>query len=98
MYRITVNAYLVVRLLFLFAVIAEFILVLVVLVFKLALVKVFNVLVLKSLAGEPVNGAGNELLFDVLTKLVVELETLLNVGGGVVIVLWGLGWVKEVEE
>ena len=54
---------------------------------------------MQGLAGEPVNGAGDELLLDVLTKLVVELETLLDVGGGVVVlVLRGLGWVEEVEE
>jgi hypothetical protein len=34
---------------------------------------------LESLASEPVDGAGNELLLDVLTELVVKLELLLNV-------------------
>jgi hypothetical protein len=37
------------------------------------------VLELQSLAGEPVDGAGNELLLDVLTELVVKLELLLDV-------------------
>mgnify|MGYP006877406823 CR=1 FL=1 len=93
-----VTAYLIIRLLLLIAVVAELILILIILVLKLALVEVFNVLVLESLAGEPVNSTGNELLLDVLTKLVVEFETLFNIGGGVVLVLWGLGGVKEVEE
>jgi len=37
------------------------------------------VLELQGLAGEPVDGAGNELLLDVLTELVVQLELLLDV-------------------
>jgi hypothetical protein len=37
------------------------------------------VLKLESLTSEPVDGAGNELLLDVLTELVVELELLLDV-------------------
>jgi hypothetical protein len=93
------RAYLVVWLLILVTVVAELILILVVLIFELALVEVLNVLILQSLAGEPVDGAGNELLLDVLAKLVVELETLLNVGGSIIlIVLRGLWGVEEVEE
>lgn len=96
-------AYLIVRLLLLVAIIAKLILILVVLIFKFALVEVFDIFILKSLAGEPVDSTGDELLFDVLTKLVVELEALLNVRGDtgslvIVLVLGGLGWVKEVEE
>jgi hypothetical protein len=53
---------------------------------------------LQSLASEPIDRAGNELFLDVLTELVVELETLLDVGGSIVLVLRGLGWVEEVEE
>jgi hypothetical protein len=52
---------------------------------------------LKSLAGEPVDSAGDELLLDVLTELVVELEALLDVGGGIVVLLV-LGRARGVEE
>ena len=34
---------------------------------------------LESLASEPIDGAGNELLLDVLAELVVELKLLLDV-------------------
>jgi hypothetical protein len=54
---------------------------------------------LQSLASEPVDGTGDELLLDVLAELVVELETLLDVRGSIVLlILWGRGWVEEVEE
>ena len=53
---------------------------------------------MQSLAGEPVDRTGNELLLDILTELVVKLETLLDVGGSIVVVLRGVGWVEEVEE
>ena len=54
--------------------------VLIVLILELVLVEVVHaVLELQSLAGEPVDGAGNELLLDVLTELVVKLELLLDV-------------------
>ena len=49
-------------------------------ILELVLVEVVHaVLELQSLAGEPVDGAGNELLLDVLTELVVKLELLLDV-------------------
>jgi hypothetical protein len=53
---------------------------------------------LQSLAGEPVDGTGDKLLLDVLSELVVKLEALLDVGRSIVLVLWGVGRVEEVEE
>jgi hypothetical protein len=54
---------------------------------------------LQSLTSEPINGTGNELLLDVLTELVVELELGLNVVVNILIILgWGAGGVEEVEE
>lgn len=93
-----ISFYLIVRLLVLITVVAELVLVLIVLIFELALVEVLEVLVLEGLASEPVDGAGDELLLDVLTELVVELEALLDVGSSIVIVLgraWGVEEVKE---
>lgn len=81
-------------------VIVEVVLVLVVLVFKLVLVEVVaKLLKLQRLAGEPVNGARDQLLLDVLAESVVKLEALLDVRGGVVVVLGGRGrWGEEVEK
>lgn len=54
---------------------------------------------LKCLACKPINGAGNKLFFDVFAKLVVELKTLLNVGGNsIVVICGGLRRREEVEE
>jgi hypothetical protein len=54
---------------------------------------------LQSLTSEPVDGTGNELLLDVLTELVVELELGLNVVLDLLVVLGrGAGGVEEVEE
>jgi len=54
---------------------------------------------LQSLTSEPVDGTGNELLLDVLTELVVELELGLNVVLNLLVVLGrGAGGVEEVEE
>ena len=54
---------------------------------------------MKGLAGEPVNGAGDELLLDVLTELVVELELGLNVVLDLLVILCrGAGGVEEIEE
>jgi hypothetical protein len=92
------QTYLVIGLILLITVIGQLILILVILVLELALVEVLKVLVLESLAGEPVDGAGDKLLLDVLTELVVELKALLNVGGSRLVVR-GRAWgVEEVEE
>ena len=54
---------------------------------------------MQSLTSEPVDGTGNELLLDVLTELVVELELGLNVVLNLLVVLGrGAGGVEEVEE
>lgn len=47
------------------------VLVLIILVLEIVLVQVETLLKLQRLAGEPVNGAWDELLLDVLTKLVI---------------------------
>jgi hypothetical protein len=73
-------SYLIVIFLLLVIVVAVLIIIEVILILEVILVEVVHaVLELESLAGEPVDGAGNELLLDVLTELVVELELLLNV-------------------
>ena len=77
-------------------VIAE--LVLIILVLEVTLIEVVEMLVLQRLAGEPVHRAGNKLLLDVFAKLVVKLETLLNVRAVIVLLDWRLWWVEEVEE
>jgi hypothetical protein len=49
---------------------------------------------LKSLASEPVDSTRDELLFDVLSQLVVKLEAFLDVTCSVVVILISrsLGW------
>jgi hypothetical protein len=78
-WRVRSKPYLLIGLLVLISVVAELILVIVVFVFELALVEVFDILVLESFTGEPINGVGNELLLDVFTQLVIKLQALLNV-------------------
>ena len=89
-----------VRLLLIFIILVIIlIIVLVVLIIKVLEVILIELLESEGLAGEPVDGAGNELLLDVFPELVVELETLLDVGSSIVVVLnRGLGWGEEVEE
>lgn len=88
-----------VGLLVLVTVLAEVVLVIVVLEVLLVEILLIHLLEGEGLPGEPVNGAGDQLLLDVLTELVVELEALLNVGGGIIILLtWCVGWGEEVEE
>lgn len=73
-------SYLIVVFLLLVIVVTVLIIIEVILILEVVLVEVVHaVLELKRLTGEPVNGAGNELLLDVLTELVVELELLLDV-------------------
>lgn len=96
----TQGAYIIlVGLLVLVTVLAEVILVVV--IFEVLLVEILLIHLLEgeSLSGEPVNGAGDQLLLDVLAELVVELEALLNVRGSVIVLLAGcVGWGEEVEE
>ncbi|KAH0294782.1 hypothetical protein KCU62_g97, partial [Aureobasidium sp. EXF-3399] len=75
-------------------------LILIVLVLEVVLIKVLEALLeLQSLTSEPVDGTGNELLLDVLTELVVELELGLNIVLNLLVVLGrGAGGVEEVEE
>jgi hypothetical protein len=88
-----------VRLLILVTILAQIILIVVILKVLLVEILLVHLLEGEGLTGKPVNGAGNELLLDVLTKLVVELEALLDVGGGVIVLLtWCVGWGEEVEE
>jgi len=54
---------------------------------------------LQSLSSEPVDGARDQLLLDILAELVVKLELGFNVLVDVLIVLYrGCGGVEEVEE
>jgi hypothetical protein len=87
-------------LLVIFLVTVVVLLILIVLVFEVVLIEVFEALLeLQSLTSEPVDGTGNELLLDVLTELVVELELGLNVVLDLLVVLGrGAGGVEEVEE
>ena len=89
------------RLLLIVTVLAEVVILIVILV-ELILIQVVLVYLLKgqSLAGEPVDRTRDELLLDVLTKLVIQFQALLNVGRGVILVIlgWCLGRREEVEE
>jgi len=56
---------------------------------------------LKSFTGVPVNGARDKLLFDVFTKVIVELQSLLKFSVGIVVVIVTrerFGGVEEIEE
>jgi hypothetical protein len=67
----------------------------VVFIFKISLLHVIiQLLKLKSLASEPVDSTRDELLFDVLSQLVVKLEAFLDVTCSVVVILISrsLGW------
>lgn len=85
-------------------VLVEIVLVLVIFVFKVALVEILaQLLKLERLAGEPVDGAGDQLFLNVLAEGVVELETLFNVAGDFVInvfvvIPWRRGRAEEVEK
>lgn len=92
-----------IRLLVLVAVLAQ--VVLIVILVKVILIKVILIQLLKceSLSSKPVDSTRNQLLLDVLTELVIKLQTLLDVGSCVIVVLGrclrgreeveeGLGW------
>lgn len=88
-----------VRLLILVAILVVLIVVLIEVLVVVLKVILINLLEGQSLASEPVNGTRDQLLLDVLTKLVVELEALLDVASGIVVILrGGLGGREEVEE
>lgn len=88
-----------IRLLILVTVLVILIVVLVELLVVLVEVILVHLLEGQSLASKPVNGTRDQLLLDVLTQLVVQLEALLDVASSVVVILGGcLGGRKEVEE
>jgi len=94
-------AYIIVlRLILIIVILADIVIVFIILVIELALeIILVEFLKGKGLASEPVDGAGNELLLDILTELVVELQTLLDIGSSIVILIGrGLGRREEVEE
>ena len=81
--------------------IAEIIIILVILVVEFTIHVIAKTLELTGLAGEPIDGARDELLLDVLAELVIELEALLNVEVVLIILIKvrrGLGGREEVEE
>ena len=96
------QAYIFVRLLLVVVtVLTKIILIFIILIFEVTLLEVIvHLLKLKSLAGEPVNSTWDELLLDILTKLVIQLKALLNIRSDVIVVLlsWSLWWREEVEE
>lgn len=95
------RAYIILVRLLLILIILVIILIIVLVIILIKVLEVILVELLESegLAGEPIDGAGNELLLDILAELVVELETLLDVGSSIIIVLnRGLGRGEEVEE
>lgn len=61
---------------------------------------IIQLLELKSFTSEPVNSAGDKLLLDIFTQLVIEFKTFLNIRGSIIIILirrWRRGR-EEVEE
>lgn len=85
------NAYVVVRLLLVIVLLAQVILILIVVIVKVGTLEVIirELLEGESLTGEPVDSTGNKLLLDVLTELIVELKTLLDVGLGILVIVIG---------
>lgn len=88
-----------VGLLVLVTILAEIIVILVKVLLILIKIVLIHLLKSKGLSRKPVDGTRNELLLDVLTQLVVELEALFNVTGSIVVILRRrLGRGEEVEE
>lgn len=82
-------------------VLAGILIILVIFIVELGVLEVLLIELLEGegLASEPVDSTGNELLLDILTKLVVELKTLLDIGGGGLIIIGrSLRRGEEVEE
>jgi hypothetical protein len=96
--------HIIIRLLVLIIVVLTQVVLVIILVFEILGIEIIliNSLVDESFTGEPVDGTGNELLLDVLTELVVELQELLDLRSDVIILLVvlrrGLGWREESEE
>ena len=99
MRKVFAIAYLVIILVFVIL-ITLILIVLVVLVLELILVEVIKtVLELQRLAGEPIDGAWDELLFDVFSKLVVKLELGFDLLVDLLfVILWWRSRVEEVKE
>jgi hypothetical protein len=74
------GVYLFVRILLILITIVAVVLVLIIFILKLWLLEIVKLLVLQGLASKPVNGTGNELLLDVLAKLVIKFKALFNLG------------------
>ena len=74
-------------------VVVVFIILVFVLVKLICIYLLIEFLELQCLSGKPVDGTWNEFLFDILTQLIVSLQTFLNVGSHIVIIatrgLWG---------
>ena len=85
-------------------ILAQVILILILVIFKVAGLKVIIIDLLKgqSFTSEPVDGAGNELLLDILAELVVKLEAFFNIRSRVVllgiIIIGGRLWGREEVE
>jgi hypothetical protein len=78
---------------------AQVVLVVLLVVKFLVQVILVDLLIGQGLAREPVNGTRDKLLLDVFAQLVVELETVLDVERGLLVVLCrGLRRREEVEE
>ena len=74
-------------------------LILVILIIEVTEVVLIELLKGEGLASEPVDGPGNQLLLDVLTELVVELQAVLNIRGSIIIIVRRrLRGREEVEE
>lgn len=65
--------------------------------FKLILIEFF---VCKSLASKPVDCTGNEFLFDILTKLIIELQAFFDIGASIilVVIVFISGWLRRGEK
>ena len=98
--RFSKSTYIIIGLIIIVVVLTQIIIFLVILVLEISFLHVIHFLELKSLASEPIDRTGNELLLDVFTQLVIKLKTLLNVTRGIIVIIvgWCLGRIEEVEE
>lgn len=82
-------------------VITQVVVLFIIIILKVTLLQiVIQLLKLQGLTSEPVNCTRDELLLDIFSQLVVELETLFDIRRGIIVILirGGLGWREEVEE
>jgi hypothetical protein len=84
---------------------AIFIFIILVIILIVKLIKLIGIHIvtkffeLKGLASEPVDGAGDKLLLDIFSELVVEFETLLDIrSDGIIVIRGGLRGGEEVEK